>query len=113
MFNQVYAAVTDILSKEQSKRGIQYGDCPPGLSMELENAIHNLAETIENVLAAQQAPMLEAVIYRHGSDDLEIWQIDLTEDERAAVEHIFENARDRGASARGSRADIAAEIFSM
>lgn len=55
-------------------------------------------------------PELTAVIYRHGTDDYEIWTLDLPESAVTEIENILNRYIDTGCSVRGTAKEIGKEI---
>lgn len=56
---------------------------------------------------------LEAIIYKHGYDDVAIWWLDLPQEALEQIEAILDEYRHRGCSLRGTTRDIADEILDM
>ena len=56
---------------------------------------------------------LYGILFRHGKDDLGLWELDLPESAVDEIEKILVRYLDTGCSTRGSKKDIANEIIDM
>lgn len=54
---------------------------------------------------------MEAIIYKHGDDDFELWQLDLPTEAMELIETILDQYRDTGCSVRGTANDIKEELI--
>lgn len=54
--------------------------------------------------------MMEAIIYKHGPNDFEIWFPDLPDEAKEEIEKILYKYNDTGYSARGTAEEIAEEL---
>jgi len=55
-------------------------------------------------------PRLAAVIYQHGYNDIELWQLDLPDSAVTEIEAILNKYVDTGCSVRGTVGEIAEEL---
>lgn len=53
---------------------------------------------------------MEAIIYKHGTDDFELWQLDLPKEAMDLIETILDQYRDTGCSVRGTGLQIGYEL---
>lgn len=53
---------------------------------------------------------MEAIIYKHGDDDFELWQLDLPTKAMELIETILDHYRDTGCSVRGNSRQIGYEL---
>lgn len=53
---------------------------------------------------------MEAIIYKHGDDDFELWQPDLPTEALMEIETILDHYRDMGCSVRGNSRQIGYEL---
>lgn len=53
IFKLLNDAVTDIFLKIQDEYGIEYGDCPPDIGIDLDKATGELSEVIKEVIIFQ------------------------------------------------------------
>ena len=56
---------------------------------------------------------LYGILFRHGKDDFELWELDLPDSVIDEIEAILVNWLHRGCSLRGSKKDIANEIMDL
>ena len=56
---------------------------------------------------------MEAIIYKHGDDDFELWQLDLPSEAVALIETVLDQYRDTGCSVRGTSRQIGDELREM
>ena len=52
---------------------------------------------------------MEAIIYKHGDNDFELWQLDSPTKVLTEIEVILDRYRDTGCSVRGTAEEIANE----
>ena len=55
--------------------------------------------------------MIEAIIYREGTDDVTIWYPDLPKEAEDEISAILDRYRDRGCSVRGTMKEIQMEFL--
>lgn len=56
---------------------------------------------------------MEAIIYKHGDDDFELWQPNLPTEALREIEMILDRYRNTGCSVRGNSRQIGYELKEM
>lgn len=51
-------------------------------------------------------PRLEAIVYKSGNNDFELWQLDIPDEAINEIEAILDRYRHRGCSVRGTMKEI-------
>lgn len=54
--------------------------------------------------------LLEAIVYRHGENDFELWELDIPQTAIDEIETILNKYRHRGCSVRGTGREIGLEL---
>lgn len=55
--------------------------------------------------------VLEGVLYKHGENDFELWQLDIPDEAINEIEAILDKYRHRGCSLRGTAREICDDML--